>query len=93
MNPRLIVLDPGHGGSDAGSAHYGVVEKDVTLDVARRLKAVLVSRGWSVRMTRDGDNDVYAPNDSAHDELQARCDVANGAGARLSSASTPMRPP
>ncbi len=83
MNPRLIVLDPGHGGSDAGSAHYGVVEKDVTLDVARRVKAVLVSRGWSVRMTRDGDNDVYAPNDSAHDELQARCDVANGAGARL----------
>jgi len=26
---------------------------------------------------------VYAPNDSAHDELQARCDVANNAGARL----------
>ena len=82
-NPRLVVLDPGHGGSDAGAAHNGLVEKDLTLDIARRLRGALVARGWSVRMTRDGDNDVYAANDSAHDELQARCEVANAAGARM----------
>ena len=82
-NPRLIVLDPGHGGSDSGAEHNGVTEKNVTLDVSRRLRGVLASRGWTVRMTRDSDVDVYAPNDSAHDELQARCDVANRAGARL----------
>jgi N-acetylmuramoyl-L-alanine amidase CwlD len=82
-NPRLIVLDPGHGGSDVGAQHNGVTEKDVTLDIALRLRSVLIARGWTVRMTRDNDRDVYAPNDSAHDELQARCDVANNAGARL----------
>jgi N-acetylmuramoyl-L-alanine amidase len=82
-NPRLIVLDPGHGGSDVGAQHNGLTEKDLTLDLSLRLRVALVSRGWIVRMTRDTDTDVYAPNDSAHDELQARCDVANKAGARM----------
>jgi len=82
-NPRLIVLDPGHGGSDRGTIHGGVAEADLTLDMAKRLRDILVARGWEVKMTRDTDVDVYAPNDSAHDELQARVDVANKAGARL----------
>jgi N-acetylmuramoyl-L-alanine amidase len=82
-NPRLIVIDPGHGGSDTGAMHNGLVEKDLTLDISRRLRALLISRGWLVKMTRDSDVDVYQPNDSARDELQARCDIANGAGARL----------
>jgi N-acetylmuramoyl-L-alanine amidase CwlD len=82
-NPRLIVLDPGHGGSDDGAMHNGLVEKELNLNVAERLKALLVSHGWLVKMTRETDVDVFAPNDSAHDELQARCDVSNQAGARL----------
>jgi N-acetylmuramoyl-L-alanine amidase CwlD len=82
-NQRLIVLDPGHGGSDAGAEHNGLVEKDLNLDVAKRLRVLLIARGWQVRMTRDTDVDVYQPNDSARDELQARCDVANNVGARM----------
>jgi N-acetylmuramoyl-L-alanine amidase CwlD len=83
MNPRLIVIDPGHGGSDTGAMHNGLVEKNLTLDISERLKSVLLARGWQVKLTRETDVDVYAPNDSAHDELQARCDVANNNGARL----------
>jgi N-acetylmuramoyl-L-alanine amidase CwlD len=82
-NPRLIVIDPGHGGSDAGAMHNGLVEKDLNLDISRRLRAILIARGWQVKMTRDTDVDVYEPNDSARDELQARDDVANAAGARM----------
>jgi N-acetylmuramoyl-L-alanine amidase len=82
-NPRLIVIDPGHGGSDRGTSRHGVDEADLTLDMSKRLRDILVARGWQVRMTRSTDVDVYAPNDSAHDELQARDDVANNAGARL----------
>jgi N-acetylmuramoyl-L-alanine amidase CwlD len=82
-NPRLIVIDPGHGGSDAGSIHNGLIEKDVTLDISRRLRAALIARGWLVKMTRDSDIDVYQPNDSGRDELQARDDIANNAGARF----------
>ncbi len=82
-NPRLIVLDPGHGGSDRGTIHGGIAEADLTLDMAKRLRDILIARGWEVKMTRDTDVDVYAPGDSARDELQARVDVANKAGARL----------
>ena len=82
-NARLIVIDPGHGGSDFGAMHNGLTEKVLSLDISKRLRDLLVSRGWVVKMTRDSDADVYAPNDSARDELQARDDVANNAGARL----------
>ena len=82
-NPRLIVIDPGHGGSDVGTMHGGLSEKELTLDMAKRLRAILIGRGWEVEMTRESDVDVYAPNDSPHDELQARDDIANKAGARL----------
>lgn len=82
-NPRLIVIDPGHGGSDPGTQHGGLKEADLALDMAKRLREILMAQGWQVQMTRDTDVDVYAPNDSARDELQARDDVANNAGARL----------
>lgn len=82
-NNRLIVIDPGHGGSDSGAQHNNLTEKVLTLDIARRLRTLLIARGWQVKMTRDSDVDVYQPNDSAHDELQARCDIANAAGARF----------
>jgi N-acetylmuramoyl-L-alanine amidase len=82
-NPRLIVIDPGHGGSDRGTIHGGVAEADLALDMAKRLRDLLIARGWQVELTRNADVDVYAPNDSPHDELQARVDIANKAGARL----------
>jgi len=80
---RLIVLDPGHGGSDSGAQQNGLTEKLVALDASQRLRALLAARGWTVKMTREADTDVFAPNDSARDELQARCDFANAAGASL----------
>ena len=52
-----MAIDPGHGGDDAG-AHGagGAVEKDLTLQVARRLKAAIESRiGLRVLLTREGD--------------------------------------
>ena len=62
-----VVLDAGHGGSDSGAvnARYGLVEKKQTLDVARRLEALLEADGHAVCMTRTGDetlsnNDRYA---------------------------------
>jgi N-acetylmuramoyl-L-alanine amidase len=63
---KTVVLDAGHGGSDSGAvnAAYGLKEKDQTLDVAYRLKALLEGWGARVHMTRTGDqtlsnNDRY----------------------------------
>ncbi len=82
-NPKLIIIDPGHGGSDPGAARNGTSEASLALDMAKRLQTILVARGWQVELTRSTDMDVFAPNDSARDELQARVDVANHAGARM----------
>ncbi len=55
--PKLIVLDPGHGGIDPGTqnAKLGVNEKTFTLDVALRLEKLLAARGWRVLLVRDKD--------------------------------------
>ncbi len=56
LSVRSVVLDPGHGGSDPGAIGAGGVrEKDVTLDVATRVKALLEAGHLTVSLTRDGD--------------------------------------
>jgi N-acetylmuramoyl-L-alanine amidase len=50
----VVLLDPGHGGIDPGMVGY-VVEKEVVLDVALRLKRLLEAEGIEVRLTRDRD--------------------------------------
>jgi N-acetylmuramoyl-L-alanine amidase len=51
----VVVLDPGHGGQDSGAMCGGVMEKDLTLDVARRVDRLLDSEGIATLMTRVGD--------------------------------------
>jgi N-acetylmuramoyl-L-alanine amidase len=64
-----VVIDAGHGGYDRGGIPgQSVSEKDMTLDVARRLKSVLAASGYRVVMTRDSD--VFVP-------LGTRCAIAN----------------
>ena len=82
-NGKLIVIDPGHGGSDIGAAHNGLAEASLNLDISKRLRTLLVARGWQVKLTREGDTDVFGVNASAHDELQARDDIANASNARM----------
>lgn len=57
---RTIVIDPGHGGAEDGArGRDGTLEKNVTLGVARRLKAALEARlGVRAILTRDGDQTV-----------------------------------
>ena len=54
----VVVLDPGHGGQDSGAMCGGVMEKDLTLDVARRVDRLLDSEGVATLMTRIGDSYV-----------------------------------
>lgn len=64
---RTIVLDAGHGGDDVGARGTGgIVEKQVTLDTARRVRAVLeATLGVRVLLTRDGDQAVPLPQRTA----------------------------
>jgi N-acetylmuramoyl-L-alanine amidase len=51
----VVILDPGHGGQDSGAMVGGVMEKDLTLDVARRVDRLMDSQGVATLMTRLGD--------------------------------------
>ena len=68
---RILVLDPGHGGSQPGalSVPDGRPEKDFTLDWARRIKSLLVTNGWTVYLTRTDDTDVTRSNRVAFAEV------------------------
>ncbi|MCE2860890.1 MAG: hypothetical protein RIR76_999 [Verrucomicrobiota bacterium] len=65
--PRVIVLDPGHGGTDPGKINdrLGISEKTLTLDVARRAQRLLEADGHRVLLTRDDDSFVALPQRAA----------------------------
>jgi len=73
---RIIVLDPGHGGSDAGTRSVldRGWEKEYTLDWAFRLAELLATQGWQVFLTRTNDSDVSLSNRVAFAEAH-RADV------------------
>jgi N-acetylmuramoyl-L-alanine amidase len=72
---RVVVLDPGHGGSDAGVVVGGVAEKNLSLALAQRLRPELERRlAARVVLTRGDDREVSA---------EARAEVANRVHADL----------
>ena len=55
---KKVVIDAGHGGSDAGAIGGEIYEKDITLDVSKRVEEILKKKGYEVLMTRDDDSYV-----------------------------------
>mgnify|MGYP001557648346 CR=1 FL=1 len=78
----LVVIDPGHGSPDPGTENraLGLQEKNVTLDVAHRLRKDLQSRGYRVLLTRETDAKLRPVQ---LEDLQYRAEKANRAGADL----------
>lgn len=75
---KIITIDPGHGGSDSGAVGpNGYTEKEGAFAISQKVASILNQSGAKVVMTRDSDVDVYGPNASARNELQARVDVGN----------------
>lgn len=60
-----VVIDAGHGGKDEGAKSRGVLEKDLTLDLALRLERILNARGISTVQTRTEDLFVPLPERAA----------------------------
>ncbi|WP_225889841.1 N-acetylmuramoyl-L-alanine amidase family protein [Indioceanicola profundi] len=74
--PRLIVIDPGHGGRDPGAiGARGTLEKDITLDIARQMaQAISRQTGTAAVLTRDTDEFL---------DLKERVERARAARAEL----------
>lgn len=76
---RLVVVDAGHGGPDRGmtgpiGSAAKVYEKDITLSVARELRAALERRGVQVLMTRNADT-LIALGDRGRIANEAKADL------------------
>lgn len=81
---KIITIDPGHGGSDSGAVGpNGYTEKEGAFAISQKVASILNQSGAKVVMTRDSDVDVYGPNASARNELQARVDVGNNANSNI----------
>ena len=75
---KIIVIDPGHGGSDPGAVGpKGTLEKNVTLGIAKKLGAKLEAAGANVFYTRFVDLDVAKRDASGAEELHKRIEVAH----------------
>jgi N-acetylmuramoyl-L-alanine amidase len=74
--PRLLMIDPGHGGRDPGAiGRSGVFEKDITLDIGRRLiEQLAAQKRITAKLTRD--DDIFLP-------LAERVKIARDARADL----------
>ena len=80
--PKIIAIDPGHGGKDEGAENkkLGLKEKNATLDVALRLKKLLEAVGYQVVLTRTDDRELAERKDV---DLPLRAEIANQAHADL----------
>ncbi len=70
---RIVIIDPGHGWRDPGCQYYGIQEKTVVLDIARKL-AYLIDQTDNMKayLTRDGD---YLPVMNKEDFFGSWIDV------------------
>lgn len=76
LKGKIIVIDPGHGGSNPGAVANNTRESDNNLAVSLKLRDKLVQAGAKVIMTRDTDRTVAPEGSSLGAELQARVDLA-----------------
>lgn len=61
LTGKIILLDPGHGGSDGGAGDQKTLEKDIALAVSLKLRDYLQEQGALVIMTRETDKDLADP--------------------------------
>ena len=78
---RLVIVDAGHGGNDPGK--IGVddsKEKEINLQIAKKLKVLLEQQDLEVRMTREEDQGLYEEHSSNKkvQDLKNRCELING---------------
>lgn len=91
---KVIVVDAGHGGSSTGATGGGIKEKNITLQMALKLRAILEDCGAKVVMTRDRDIDVplydrpHLANDIDADLFVSIHNDSNGAQNSATGTST-----
>ena len=76
---KVIYIDPGHGGLDPGALYGGIKEKDINLEISKKLEDRLTKLGAIVYLTRNGDYDLSAIRTSnrKRSDLSRRVNMIN----------------
>lgn len=61
LKVKTIVLDAGHGGKDSGASYHGIMEKDINLDIALRVKKLLNNYDSALKVLLTRETDVFIP--------------------------------
>lgn len=83
LSGKVIVLDAGHGGPDGGAiGGKNIVEKDITLEITKKVRDYLQEQGALVILTRDGDYDLASENTKSYsrrkaEDLKKRVQIIN----------------
>lgn len=89
LSGYIIAIDAGHGGADGGAVSAdGVVEKDITLELALKVRDYLQQAGALVIMTRDGDYDLASEDTKGYskrkvEDLKKRVQLINQSDAEI----------
>ena len=71
VSKGIVLIDAGHGGIDGGAqSKNGTIEKDINLQISKRLKERLEKEGYKVNMTREEDKELSPKKVK---DLEARC--------------------
>jgi N-acetylmuramoyl-L-alanine amidase len=77
---KYVIVDAGHGGVDSGKVGVnGVLEKDLNLTIAKKLKKLLEQEGIRADLTRTDDSGLYEEDSTRKkaDDLKNRCQIIN----------------
>ena len=83
---RKVVVDAGHGGFDSGKVGInGALEKDINLEIARKVQRKLEQAGISTLMTRETDQGLYddGEENKKQQDMKRRCSLINESEADL----------
>lgn len=85
---KVILIDPGHGGIDGGAvSKRGTVEKNLNLEISKKVKTALTNLGYQVIMTREDDSGLYENSGTIRNkkiqDLNNRIKMINSSGANV----------
>ena len=86
---KVIVIDPGHGGLDQGATRGDIIEKDITLEIGKKLTQNLSQAGAMVILLRENESDLAGDEftgtigEHKKADMKKRVDKANKAGGEL----------
>lgn len=85
---KVILIDPGHGGIDGGAvSKRGTVEKNLNLQISKKVKTALTNLGYQVIMTREDDSGLYENSGTIRNkkiqDLNNRIKMINSSGANI----------